>query len=93
MLDQLLQALVAVHAVGVVHGDVKPANLLLDADRSPAGRTLRLADFGDDDGPSGPVGAGYLAPEQEAGAPAHPSQDVYAAGRARPAAARASRAR
>ena len=87
LLDQLLQGLAAVHAHGVVHGDVKPANLLLE----PTGRgrpCLRLADFGvatyDADGvrfaPGVPVGTwGYLAPEQEQGAPPHPSQDVYAA--------------
>ena len=76
VLDQLLQALVAVHAVGVVHRDVKPANLLLDATGS--GRPhLRLADFGDET----TIGTrGYLAPEREEGAPAHPSQDVYSAG-------------
>ena len=88
LLDQLLQALAAVHDRGVVHGDVKPANLLLEP--TAGGRPhLRLADFGvatyEADGvrfaPGGPVGTpGYLAPEQEQGAPPHPSQDVYAAG-------------
>ena len=45
VLRQLLQALTAVHDVGLVHRDVKPANLLLE----PTGRGrphLRLADFG-----------------------------------------------
>jgi serine/threonine-protein kinase len=76
VVDQLLQALVAVHARGIVHRDVKPANLLLDA--TGAGRPhVRLADFGDER----TIGTrGYLAPEREAGAPAHPSQDIYAAG-------------
>ena len=88
LLDQLLQALAAVHAHGVVHGDVKPANLLLEA--TGGGRPhLRLGDFGvatyEADGvrfePVAPVGTvGYLAPEQERGAAPHPSQDVYAAG-------------
>lgn len=76
VLDQLLQALVAVHAGGVVHRDVKPANLLLDP-TGPGRPHLRLADFGDEQTIGTP---GYLAPEREAGAPAHPSQDVYAAG-------------
>ena len=76
VVDQLIQALVAVHAAGVVHRDVKPANLLLEATGS--GRPhVRLADFGDDT----TIGTrGYLAAEREAGSPPHPSQDVYAAG-------------
>jgi serine/threonine-protein kinase len=88
LLDQALQALAAVHAAGVVHGDVKPANLLLE----PTGRGrphLRLADFGvatsrDDTvvfTREGPVGTpGYLAPDQAAGAPADPAQDLFALG-------------
>jgi len=76
VLDQVLQALAAAHARGVVHRDVKPANLLLDA-TGPGRPRVRLADFGD----ATTIGTrGYLAPEREAGAPAHPSQDVYAAG-------------
>lgn len=45
LLSQLLDALATVHAHGVVHGDVKPANLLLDRP-TPAPLHLRLADFG-----------------------------------------------
>jgi eukaryotic-like serine/threonine-protein kinase len=79
LLAQLLDALVAVHARGLVHGDVKPANLLLRG-----GHHLLLADFGVSAraGEPAPLSGtpSYLAPERTAGAPPHPSQDVYAAG-------------
>jgi serine/threonine protein kinase len=76
VVDQLLQALTAVHAHGLVHRDVKPANLLLDATGTGRPRA-RLADFGDE----ATIGTtGYLAPERGAGAAPHASQDVYAAG-------------
>lgn len=89
LLDQLLQALAAVHAAGVVHRDVKPANLLLEA--TGHGRPhLRLADFGVaatrteprlTRTPGGIGTDGYMAPEQEAGAPPDPRADLYATGR------------
>jgi eukaryotic-like serine/threonine-protein kinase len=77
---QLLDALAAVHASGLVHGDVKPANLLF---RGPD--HLLLADFG----VAARRGArtletvgtpAYLPPERRGGGCADPSQDVYAAG-------------
>ena len=81
LLGQLLEALAAVHASGVVHGDVKPSNLLLRAGAAPH---LLLADFG----VAAPAGRptavsgtpSFLPPERLAGAAPHPSQDVYAAG-------------
>ncbi len=79
---ELYTTLEAVHRRGVVHGDVKPGNLL---HRSKNGE-LVLGDFGlarlagdaaASDAARGTLG--YMAPEQRRGAPG-PASDVYAAG-------------
>lgn len=85
---QLLAALVAVHAAGIVHRDVKPANLLLEPTGSGEPH-LRLSDFGI----AAPLDEprltrtsdmvhtpGYSAPEVEAGADLDPVQDLYSVG-------------
>jgi len=75
----LARALDRLHREGIVHADVKPANVLL---RDPADPLL--GDFGiaRPFGAKGEGGsAGYVSPERIAGRPSDPRDDVYGYGR------------
>ncbi|GAA3208109.1 serine/threonine-protein kinase [Nonomuraea helvata] len=81
---QLLEALRAAHAAGVLHRDVKPDNVLLTED----GRAV-LTDFGiattEDEAPVTRTGIligtpAFMAPERAAGGQASPASDLWSLG-------------
>ena len=83
IMRETVTALRAAHAAGLVHCDVKPANILVDRRGG-----VKLADFGIARQAGLAPGAGeavsgsfhFMAPEQALGAPPDPRADLYAAG-------------
>jgi eukaryotic-like serine/threonine-protein kinase len=84
---QAADALAEAHRLNVVHGDIKPANMMIDSlgqlrilDFGIARSTDRLATFATATGtpPAGTLA--YMAPEQLLGVPANVSTDIHALG-------------
>lgn len=82
--EQLCEALEHAHAAGVIHRDVKPANVIVNS-----GDRVRVTDFGiaraAGDSTLTATGsvlgtANYLSPEQAAGRALTPASDLYSAG-------------
>ena len=87
LVRQLLQGLVAVHAAGIVHRDVKPENVLMDS--SGAQANIKITDFGVARLSYGAsltkltslIGTPeYMAPELADHDSATPAADIYSAG-------------
>jgi eukaryotic-like serine/threonine-protein kinase len=87
---QILSALAAAHGAGIVHRDVKPSNVMVDAGAKAAGGDrVKLTDFGIaavKDDPSitatgNVIGSpSYMAPEQARSNDASPASDLWGLG-------------
>ena len=78
LMSQLLDALEYAHTLNIVHGDIKPANILLTKDRR-----IKITDFGSariESSAPAQDAIVYLSPEQLQGGTGDRRSDIYSSG-------------
>ncbi|MBW2254001.1 MAG: serine/threonine-protein kinase PknK [Deltaproteobacteria bacterium] len=77
---QLVDGLKHMHEHGVIHGDIKPSNVLVDDAGQPTIIDLGVATLQDDPDPEFRGTLGFAAPELLRGARPSPASDLYSLG-------------